>query len=343
MDKKQLIYFIAAVLGFVVLLFYVGIEKIVGSFSSVNPLLLLCLGATVPGQYVFRAYRWRTFLAPVIKETPRKKALFAWQVFGDFINWVIPAGGMGALIKSGLFSRDRNERFSVILSTVMIERMMDGIAVALLGLSGLILLGQEFQTLASLVFISLLSVLLISLMAIVLVIIGLKKRTLYLTLVEKIARVFPAKICEKIVSFVEGSIDGGQSLTKGRNVASIVFYTGSLYGSILLGNAMLFLSFAVTPTLGVILAGTSVWCIIQLIPSPPVKAGSFELLWTAVFGALGVPLATALAMGILYHVILFFIYVPLGLASTSWVGLKLRDILTLVKKENVISVVTRST
>jgi uncharacterized protein (TIRG00374 family) len=84
--------------------------------------------AVVVLSYMARAYRWRFFMDPFKKASLR--TLFAGQVLGFSSIFLI--GRVGELVRPGYIAKEENVPFSAMLAILLLERVYDGVAMALL-------------------------------------------------------------------------------------------------------------------------------------------------------------------------------------------------------------------
>lgn len=94
--------------------------------SYVALVLLLCSAA-----YLLRAVRWRMLLSSEERATPLS-AVFAAMMIGYMANGYLPARA-GELIRSAMLGRSTGLGTSFVLATALSERLLDAIALVLIG------------------------------------------------------------------------------------------------------------------------------------------------------------------------------------------------------------------
>jgi uncharacterized protein (TIRG00374 family) len=79
------------------------------------------------GHNLFRVWRWRVLLTPVRPGLPLR-SLFAAVVLGYMTSWVVP-GRLGELVRPALVAARERLPLGPCLGTVVVDRLLDGIAV----------------------------------------------------------------------------------------------------------------------------------------------------------------------------------------------------------------------
>lgn len=328
MIKRLLVYLVVSVVAFIGVLWFVGVKDVMDSLLSMDPVWLIPIGILVIPPYIIRGFRWRLLLNAVVVDPPEPRQLTIWVILGDFINYVLPVGGAGAVFKSALYSKVKAERFSLILSTVTVERAFDGFIVAFLGFIGALMLGRYDPVISFVLGL----VFGLSVLAFVLIALFRSRKELFMRIAGYFARFFPQKAAGRGLEIVSGLLDGTKAVRFDRSTLKIMLLSFGVWVCGILANISLFNSASMPINLGVIIVGSTIFALAILIPSPPLRAGSFEVMWTFTFGLVGVPLDKALAMGIAVHLVILLVFMPLGVASLFHLGLGFKD---LTLKKNV--------
>jgi len=103
--------------------------------ANANPVWLLAAVACTYSSYVVRAYRWKFFLDPV--KPASLKVLFSGQILGFSAVYLI--GRPGELVRPAYIARWEGVPFVSQLAILVLERLYDAVAVALLFAFGLYL------------------------------------------------------------------------------------------------------------------------------------------------------------------------------------------------------------
>ncbi len=103
-------------------------ESVWALLAHANPFWLLVAVACTYSSYVFRAYRWKFFLDPL--KPASLKVLFSAQILGFSAVYLI--GRPGELVRPAYIARWEGVPFASQLAILVLERIYDSVAVALL-------------------------------------------------------------------------------------------------------------------------------------------------------------------------------------------------------------------
>lgn len=284
--------------------------------------LLVLLGLSVPsylGAVYFRALRWRHLTNPI---APIPRGLLTRGVtVGFMVNNLVPLR-IGEVVRAWYVSRESGVNASALFGTVVLERVIDVVAVVLLALGALSFAGagSAQHSLLSRGAILLLPAGLVPLL-------GLMLLRLAPGPVMRITAFFVRPLPDRVATMVERLLrnftEGLGALSGGRHLFWIAFH-----------SAMIWIVFSMVPILAGLLAfGIDLGSELRLvmvsyvalgavgvavaIPSAPGFFGTYQLAFKAVLEQFGVSSATALALGL---VVWFVFWVTLTLAG----GLVLR-------------------
>ena len=95
---------------------------------NANVLLLLLTTVVTMGAFVARAVRWRYFLAPAQPASPFRSR-FAGVCVGFMLNNLLPSGRVGELGRAYAYSRLEPVSVSTAVATLVVERLLDGVAI----------------------------------------------------------------------------------------------------------------------------------------------------------------------------------------------------------------------
>jgi len=325
---KQVVFStITAIVGLIALIWYIGLQKLVSVLSTVQfPLLLLLVILMNPAFELLRAFRWRMVLSPIVKTRSFSIArAYAWILFGDFINWLLVFGVEGDFAKAKLLGMQQKDAFAPILTTVGLERVLDGLTVTGIGIAAIWLL--DFHTATNL-FLTLIIVLAVGTLVIAFATFGVVNRNGAVRLIEVCLFFAPDHLKMKMLHFIEGLIDGLHGFASlGHKAIYYALETIALWSIPIITYVLLFSAMGLTVPLVILMIGSVVMTFSAVTPSPPLSIGSYHIIWTATFVALGMPAAVALATAIISHLCLLVWRLPVGLLVSSWLGIDLKDIL----------------
>lgn len=98
------------------------------AFQTANPVWLIASGLIVVASGIPRAWRWRVLLAPIAPDISMRSAF--WAVMVAYAgNCVFPRAGEVARVLA--LERDRPTGISAILATVVVERLLDVLALSI--------------------------------------------------------------------------------------------------------------------------------------------------------------------------------------------------------------------
>ena len=268
---------------------------------------LILLGALgVLAGYLWRAFRWRAFLAPLTKASLRE----IWIAVCVGYAAVLTLGRAGEVVRPLVLPmRDRRVRPAASFVTVMIERVYDSITVLLLFAVNLVLFtptsgASEFAR-ARLIGFALVGVLFVF----VALLIAFRWRSQQVIgwLDRKIHpdwRIL-GRLKHAILNLLEQLATALGVLTRGRELAITIGWSLALWGSVAIGNLLVFrafgLPFGVSEALFVL-----GWSMIgSAIPTPGGAAGAFHAVTGGALILLGVAAEKAAAVAIVIHLVDF--------------------------------------
>jgi glycosyltransferase 2 family protein len=269
------------------------------------PIIVVALGV-VGLQVVLRGWRWRIVLPerPDGSTVPVRRTIMPLLV-GYLGNAILPAR-LGEPVRAVLVARREGLDPFASFGATMLERLIDVVTLALVGLVAAVALGASWwivalaaaATIGGLVGLAVLVLLgltrFVDLFASLLSRVGLEERTVRL---QRWARSFA------------GGVDRGRDLVRlGKAIAlSLVAWVLDASIFLLVGRSLgIELGIAEAALIG------AVSVLATAIPAAPGYVGTFELAATTTAAALGVPRPEALALALLVHVVTL---VPLALAG----------------------------
>ena len=285
------------------------------SVGRANPYLLTLAVAVISLAYVLRAARWGALLAPLSPASLRNLFIATTVGFGA----VFLVGRAGEVVRPAVLPmRDPKIRTSASFVTILVERIYDMFAVAMLFAANLVWFRPPANV--SIEFGRVRAVGIFLLLGTLLGIIGLiqfRKRSprAIAWISEKVAgrRYVPARLARAVISLLEQLARALRVLVDARELAITVGWTVVIWVSIALASWLVFrafrLPFGVTETIFVL-----GWSLVgSLVPTPGGAAGAFHAATAAGLIFLGVPRETAAAVSIVLHVIDFGPAVIFGL------------------------------
>ncbi|HWN10863.1 MAG TPA: lysylphosphatidylglycerol synthase transmembrane domain-containing protein [Pyrinomonadaceae bacterium] len=289
--------------------------------SHANPYLLALAALVISLSYLFRAARWGALLAPLSPASLKNLFIATTVGFGA----VFLVGRAGEVVRPAILPmRDPKIRASASFVTILIERIYDLIAVAILFAANLLWFTPPANS-----DIEFGRVRIAGLVMLIGTLLGVFALTLYRKKSPRVIgwlkpkidgrRFVPPRLARAFISILEQLARALRVLVDARELAITVGWTAVVWLSIGVASLLVFrafgLPFGMSETIFVL-----GWALVgSLVPTPGGAAGAFHAATAAGLIFLGVPRETAAAVAIVLHLIDFspaivfgFIYLVKG-------------------------------
>lgn len=283
------------------------------SILSLNVGWLLLSVAIAVLAHVIRAARWRLLLRH--GAGIRLLDLFSATAIGYFMNNLIPRSG--EIIRPYVLSRRLGRPFAEVVATVVVERILDGLALVLLFVLLVALVGEEVaELLPGYTATDALLVVSIPIGALVVALVLVLYTSLGDALIGLLSRWLPATFTARLATFLQnfrtgvslGGPAGGVAITAwsvllwmayaaGLWCGFLAFDFGSLYG---LG------AYAAVALLAIVTVG------ITVAPTPGAIGIYHTVCKAALVSLFGVPASPAIAYALVMHAVNYLSVMPLG-------------------------------
>ncbi len=253
-------------------------------------------------QYVIRALRWDYLLRP-IKKVPYS-SLIASTVIGFTGNLLLPAR-LGEIIRAVDLGRREDISKTSVLATLVLERVLDGLAIIPLFIGSALVLGMfEAQTEVLKWARTGLFVFSGAYLAIIVIIIGLVIRPqTSLSLTRKCTGFLPGRVSEIICGLMENVVEGLMLVRSPRLLLAAAGYTIVLW--VMLSLPFLFLSYGVGYPVSMAGAffANGLTCLVIAIPSAPGFVGTMHWAIKVAFAdaLMAMPAADAGVLALVFH------------------------------------------
>ena len=300
--------------------------------ANVWQLVLLSVPAHVLGIYV-RALRWRYLTNPVAPMS--RGLLYRAQSLGFLVNNLVPLR-IGEFVRAWYLARESQTRGAAILGTIVLERALDvvsvllmaGIALGLLGAgTGEGVLAQGASLMLPAAFIPIAGI----------IALRFAPETVA-RVVSGLTRPLPVRIQEFAETNLARFTEGLAAISAGSHLFWILFH-----------SVLIWLVIGVVPivagivSFGVDLGGweptlVTSWLLLAAvgvavaIPSAPGFVGPYQLAFMVILEPLGVPQATALAMGLLVWLVFWCSFTFQGLIVMRLGGTSLAELTARASK-----------
>jgi uncharacterized protein (TIRG00374 family) len=293
----------------------IPVAAVVDSMRDAN--LWILLGLSIPsyaGAVIFRGLRWRHLTNP-IAPVPRK-LLCRGVVIGFMVNNLVPLR-IGEVVRAWYVSRESGVSASALFGTVVLERVIDVVAVVLLALVALSFAGggEAEDSFLSRGAILLLPAGLIPMVGLTLLRVA---PDFVMRVLLWLLQPFPSRVSEMVSKILGNFTHGLGALSGGSHLFWIGFHSAMIWvvfsmipvlaGFLSFGidfgslSEMLIVSYITLGAVGVAVA----------IPAAPGFFGTYQLAFKTVLEQFGVGSATALALGL---VVWFLFWATLTLAG----------------------------
>jgi glycosyltransferase 2 family protein len=330
-----------ALVGLSLLIFFfkdADFAAIAASFSAANGWLIALAIAATMVSYVVRAFRWRYLLAPV--GWARLGICFETTVIGFMVNFLVPPGRLGELVRPYLLARREGLSASSTFATVFLERVLDLATVVLL-VGGWLLFGPAPPGAGGEEAVNALKV--GGLIAFTGVALGLGVLFLFardirrggsaLAWLETAIRKLPAKLAEPGFRFIKSFGAGLGVLDDRSNLARAGFLSVILWLNISFALWLAIHAFRVDISLGATFLVIGFLTVGVAVPTPGAVGGYHVMCSLALTLMFAVNENTAKAIALASHAIAFIPVTLLGLVFFVREGMSLRDIRNMSGKQ----------
>lgn len=279
--------------------------------------LLLAAGIHLSSFWV-RSLRWRTLLAPLKPIAARQ--LFSPLSISYLANNTLPMRA-GEFVRAYLLGRKEGLSKASVFSSIMLERILDGLTLLLfLGVIALLLplptWVQRVGLLAGLAF--------IGVSAFLTGLVFLRSQTM--GVVRLCLRILPAGLHTRVEQLIERFVSGLDVIQSGRGLFEVAAWSIVVWG--LEALALFTVALACGQSLSV-LGAFFVLVIINLgtmIPSSPGYVGTFEFFCAKSLAVFGILEAPAMGFALVLHVVQFVPITLVGLFFMVRAGVSLRGV-----------------
>ncbi len=272
--------------------------------------------------YLVRTWRWQLMVAPVKRISI--KTIFPLLVIGFAWNLLLPLR-IGEVVRAHLLGQREGVSRTMLLATIVVERVLDGVAImALLALVGgltpnLPMWVADFTQVALMLFG-------VALVGLVMLIVS---ESFTLRWLMAITSRIPEAIGGRINILAQSFVRGYVALHSPSRLALIVFATFIGWFIEAASYAILLPAFGLRFNVPTFISASSFYAVIlnlnTLIPAPG-GGGTTEYFGTLALSVFGVEQATALSLTVVGHAIQLFVITTLGAWAVWREGFSLRRI-----------------
>jgi len=300
--------------------------RVWNEIRSANVALLLLTTVVTMGAFFTRAVRWRFFLAPVHPDSPLGSR-FAGVCVGFMLNNLLPSGRVGELGRAYAYSRLEPVSLSTAVATLVVERLLDGVAILVLLVLAITGPGFPAETLpAELVAsIRLVTVFLGIVLAAVVLLVAFPGPAVRIC--GRVAgRLLPDRLGTGVVGVISGVVDGLASMRGWRHMLPALLWSFVVWTVQSLSFWIGFLAFNIDLPFAAAVVTNAAIAVAVTLPAAPGYLGTFQigasLALVEIYGA-GDEQALGFALG--WHLVNFIPITLAGLWYTRRLGISLSD------------------
>ncbi len=313
-----------------VLLFFTDPSRIASEAGKIPLLSITLFVASTLGFHLLRSVRWRLLLKALMGQTGFGMVFWT-NMIGYEVNQFIPVRFGGEVTRAYIIDAKKHVGFFPSLSTIAVERILDLLLIAALGLLGAFSYPVIFQQFSVVLILLVTAAAAIAMFAVVLL--GSRNLQLVMRGFRWLAYHVPLRETwrTKILRVIESSLTGATAIGRDYKLLSIsiLLSLGIWFVSFLGFYAMLAgVGFGATAT--TILLGIMLFQLTFILPSTPGNVGTWEALFLFSFTAIGLTTLPAspslLAIVFVTHAFNLIIVALLGTAGIGLLGLKMGEV-----------------
>ncbi len=296
------------------------------AIRSANVLLLLLTTVVTMGAFVARAIRWRYFLAPAQPESPFRSR-FSAVCIGFMLNNLLPSGRVGELGRAYAYSRLEPVPVSTAVATLVVERLLDGVAILTLLVLAIAGSGFPVEGLPPQLVTGIRAVgvfLAIVLIATVLLVTFPRRAV---RICGRVAgRLLPDRFGTGLVGVVKGIVEGLASMRGWRHMLPALLWSFAVWTIQSLAFWIGFRAFDIDLPFAAALVTNAAIAVAVTLPAAPGYLGTFQIgASLALVEVYGVGSEPALGFALGWHLVNFFPITLAGLWHTRRLGISLKE------------------
>jgi glycosyltransferase 2 family protein len=290
------------------------------ALKSANYFFLIPAALCTLTGFSLRAVRWRRVLAPA-KEVPFRR-LFPVMMVGFAANNLLPAriGEFARAFLTG--SRERISR-SLVLATIVVERVFDGITLLALMTVTLLLfpLPMNDSTLQTVI---LAATAIFGVATLVLIGLILAPRIVLAPVMAGVVRL-PTRIAERVTGLIDTFLQGLYALRNRKALVVISSFSIAIWSLECAAFGCVLLAFPLGLSVAEWLAASAFLVVFVnlgiMVPSVPGYIGTYQFFATLALGAFAVSPSYAFGLAIVAHAMQYVLITGIGLLCLSRMGL----------------------
>ncbi|HZD13128.1 MAG TPA: lysylphosphatidylglycerol synthase transmembrane domain-containing protein, partial [Candidatus Binatus sp.] len=270
-----------------ILLYFTNPATIADAAAKIPLYALFAFVVSTLGFHLLRSVRWRLLLKAIMGET-EFGMVFWTNMIGYTVNQFVPVRFGGEITRASIIDAKKRVGFFPSLSTVAVERILDLLSIAGLGLAGALAYSVVLQQVS--VMLILLVTAAASVAMFIVVLVGSRNLPLVMKGFHWLAHHVPIreKWRVKILSVIESSLVGATAIGRDYKLllVSVILSIGIWLASFF-GFYVMLVSVGFGWTAMAMLLGIMFFQLTFILPSAPGNVGSFEFFFLTAFSAIG--------------------------------------------------------
>ncbi len=301
----------------------VNLQELRDALTSANYIVIIpALLITYIG-YLARAWRWQLMIAP-LKRIPFRE-VFPILVIGFAWNYAIPLR-IGELVRAHLLGQRANVSRTALLATIVVERVLDGVAImALLALVSLLhpdlpAWVVDFSRIALLLF----GVALAGLLMLIV------SEPFTLRLLTALTSRLPHALGTHVNALAHSFVLGYAALCSPGRLLLVLIATVTGWAIEIASYAIFFPAFGVRFDVPTFISASSFYAVVlnlgTLVPSSPGFVGTLDEFGKTALGVFNVDVATALSLTVVAHAVQLIVILSLGAWALWHEGISVKSL-----------------
>ncbi len=291
-----------------------------------NPLYLLATCVVAMGGFAARAARWRFLLAPAQPRSPYRSRFAAVSV-GFMANNLLPSGRVGELGRAYAYSRLEPVSTATAFATLIVERLLDGVAVFALLVIAVLSASFPAESLPEVLVAGMrgLTALLGLVLAVTLAVVAFPERSAGLCRAVA-ARILPHRLAAGFDSVFRGIVAGLASMRGVRHIVPALLWSFVVWVLQSLSFWIGFAAFGIDLPFAAALFTNAAIAVAVAMPAPPGYLGTFQIgASVALVEVYAVAEEAALGFAVGWHFVNFFPITLVGLWYARRIGITIKD------------------
>ncbi len=316
MDKKILLSWIISVVLVAIVFSTIDFGKTLEKISEISFFAVLVSAIVYSFSFVLRALRWKYLVKPIAAISVKDS--FAIVCVSFLANNLLPAR-LGEFLRAYLLSKKKGIGKVKSLSTVIVDRIVDGITLVFVFLVIMVfsgdvpLIAQKLIVIPALVFAFCMGFFV--------------KPDFFRRMLSPFFRRIPF-VYNRIKVFLDDLVIGGRAFSQSAGSGVMIWASSFIIWGLESTNLLVIArAFGIEISVVKIVLLLVVVALGLMIPSAPAYIGTFEALFVLYFLAFGLTAESATAMAITVHAIEFIVILVLGLFSLNLLGISWKELL----------------